>query len=51
MQDRAWVYQNYYYMDRRRAIWRAAKLINRVWRVYVGDIAEGTYGKNAVQNF
>ena len=35
MQDRAWVYQNYYYMDRRRAIWRAAKLINRVWRGYL----------------
>ncbi len=35
MKERAWVYENYYYMDRRRAIWRAAKLINRVWRGYL----------------
>eukprot|EP00943_MAST-04B_sp_MAST-4B-sp1_P007565 g7565.t1 len=35
MKERAWVYENYYYMDRRRSIWRAAKLINRIWRGYL----------------
>ena len=35
MLDRVWIGENYYYMWRRRAVWRAVHLINRVWRGYV----------------
>ena len=35
MIDRRWISANYAYMWRRRAIWTAVHLINRVWRGYL----------------